>query len=81
MRLNGILPAEATSGAMRIVLNDRHALLVEQHHGILSFDSDCIRLRAKSGYLTVRGKALTISSYGNSTLAIAGSIDSLVFTP
>lgn len=81
MRLNGILPAEATSDALRIVLNDRHALLVEQHQGILSFDQDCIRLRGKGGYLTVRGERLALSSYGDAAAAIAGRIDSIVFTP
>ena len=29
MRLNGFLPAEATSGAMRVVLTAQSALLVE----------------------------------------------------
>ena len=64
MRLNGFLPAEATSGAMRVVLTAQSALLVEQHQGILSFDPSCIRLRTKNGYLTIDGQNLALSSYG-----------------
>ena len=69
MRLNGFLPAEATSGAMRVVLTAQSALLVEQHQGILSFDPSCIRLRTKNG------------SYGAQDAAITGQIRRLEFTP
>ena len=81
MRLNGMLPAEATSGAMRVVLTAQSALLVEQHQGILSFDPSCIRLRTKNGYLTIDGQNLALSSYGAQDAAITGQIRRLEFTP
>ena len=81
MRLTGFLPAEATSGDMRIVLTAQRALLVEQHRGILSFDPSCIRLRTGNGYLTVGGCALALSAYGAQDAAITGQIQRLEFTP
>ena len=73
MRLNGFLPAEATTA--------QSALLVEQHQGILSFDPSCIRLRTKNGYLTIDGQNLALSSYGAQDAAITGQIRRLEFTP
>ena len=81
MRLNGFLPAEATSDAMRVVLTAQSALLVEQHQGILSFDPSCIRLRTKNGYLTIGGQCLALSSYGAQDASITGRIQRLEFTP
>ncbi len=81
MRFHGILPAEATSHALRIVLSGRNALLVEQHRGLMTYDDSCVRLRSENGFITISGQALSISQFGEDDALISGRIDSLEFTP
>lgn len=52
--------------------NDR--LLVERHRGILSYGTECIRVAATYGILTVTGADLRLCCMSRSQLVIRGSI-------
>lgn len=79
MRLNGILPPEATSGASRAVLSGRKSLLVEQHNGILSYDDACVRLRTAAGLMTISGAELCVDAYTSADIRVTGRIDAVSF--
>lgn len=81
MRLNAILPPEATSKASRIVLTDTSHLLIEQHEGLFSYDDNCIRVRLHERMLTVSGSHLTIQQFSAEDICIRGDIRSLEVSP
>lgn len=49
-------------------------LLVEQHRGIVSYGSECIRIAAISGFLVVEGEGLRLCCMSRSQLVIRGKI-------
>ena len=49
-------------------------MLVEQHKGLFSYDTDRIRIRTTRGLLTVTGEKLTIVYFGTQDLLISGKI-------
>lgn len=81
MRLNAILPPEATSHTSRIVLTDASHLLIEQHEGLFSYDDNCIRVRLHERMLTVSGLRLCIRQFSADDICIQGEIHALEFTP
>lgn len=80
MRLNSILPPEATTRASRIVLTDLQHLLIEQHKGLFSYDEECIRVQLQGQMLSVRGEALGIQQFSADDICIQGKIYSLEFS-
>ena len=79
MRLNTILPPEATSNLSRIVLTSDSHLLIEQHKGLFSYDENCIRVRLADRMLFINGESLRISEFSAQDICIQGEIRSLEF--
>ena len=77
MRLSGIAPEEVRRDTPRIILTGREEVLVEQHGGLFSYESRCIRLRTRMGLLTVTGEGLVISHFGAHDALIRGRVDGL----
>ena len=77
MRWNGIAPEEVCRDTPRIVMTGREEVLVEQHGGLFSYETRCIRLRTKLGLLTVTGEGLVISHFGAQDVLIRGRVDAL----
>ena len=75
MRLNGIAPEEVCRDTPRIILTGRKEVLVEQHGGLFSYETRCIRLRTRMGLLTVTGEGLVISHFGAQDALIRGRVD------
>ncbi|MBQ6804153.1 MAG: YabP/YqfC family sporulation protein [Clostridia bacterium] len=61
----------------RIILSGGEELLLEQHGGLFSYDSKCIRIRTGAGLLTVEGEKLVIEYFGVQDLMIRGKIHAL----
>ena len=74
MRGKSFAPPEARSEAPRVVITGRQEVLIEQHAGLFSYETKCIRVRTKAGLLTVTGKDLVISYFGMQDLLIRGLI-------
>lgn len=55
----------------------RDRLLVEQHKGIVSYGTECIRISATFGELVVEGKDLRLCCMSRSQLVIRGRLESL----
>ena len=49
-------------------------VLVEQHRGIQSYGTECIRIRTTYGVLVVEGEGLRLCCMSRSQLVIRGSI-------
>lgn len=75
----GGLPPETVTGAPRAVLYGRTRVLVEQHAGLLSFDSALVALKTGRGVLRVRGKGLRITHFGAQDTLVEGDILSVAF--
>lgn len=52
-------------------------LLVEQHRGILSYGTECIRIAATCGVLVVEGEDLRLCCMSRSQLVIRGKLRSV----
>ena len=52
-------------------------VLVEQHRGIVSYGTECIRIGTTYGFLVVEGTQLRLCCMSRSQLVIRGSIQSL----
>lgn len=49
-------------------------LLVEQHHGIVTYGAECIRIAATYGLLVVEGENLQLCCMSRSQLVIRGTL-------
>lgn len=74
MRGKSFAPPEARSETPRVVITGREEVLIEQHAGLFSYETKCIRVRTKAGLLAVTGKDLVISYFGMQDLLIRGRI-------
>lgn len=52
-------------------------VLVEQHRGIVSYGTECIRIGASYGFLVVEGDELHLCCMSRAQLVIRGRIQSL----
>lgn len=72
-----LAPREVQSRQPRIVLSGREEVLIEQHAGLFSYDTGCIRIRTKAGMVTVAGENLVISFFGIQDVLIRGKVESI----
>lgn len=73
-----IVPPEICSRAPRMILTGGEEVLIEQHAGLISYESRCIRIRTGAGAVTVQGEALVIAYFGLQDLLIRGKIHQLL---
>ena len=78
MRGLNFIPPEIGSDVPRMILSGREELLIEQHGGLFSYESKCIRIRTKMGVVTVNGENLVIQYFGLQDLLIRGKISGLL---
>ena len=70
----GLLPDEVMTGKARVVLMAGEGALVEQHRGLISYETDNIRFRVKGGQTAILGKNLVITSFGAFDARVQGEI-------
>jgi len=75
MKLNAIAPPEVGRGAARIILTGREEVVIEGHKGLFSYETKCIRIRSRSGLVTVSGQELVIDHLGVQDLLIHGRVE------
>ena len=75
MKINEIAPPEVGKGAARIILTGREEVVIEGHKGLFSYETKCIRIRSKSGLVTVSGQDLIIDHLGVQDLLIHGKVE------
>lgn len=77
--MNGFFsPAsQAVSNQPRIVMTGRTEVLIEQHKGLFSYETRCIRVRTKEGLIMVKGEEMVIAFFGVQDLLIQGHISAI----
>lgn len=68
------LPGEALSGELKISVTAGKRALVENHRGILSFESSLVTVSARRGRVILRGEGLYIAAMSEQWLLICGKI-------
>jgi len=71
------LPTEAAIGDMKLIVVGSRRALVENHRGILSFESACVSVAAKKGRLVFRGDGLHLAAMSSDCLMICGKIQTV----
>ncbi|MBR1585549.1 MAG: YabP/YqfC family sporulation protein [Clostridia bacterium] len=75
MHLLSFAPPQVRSDCPRLVMTGRDEVLIEQHTGLFSYETKCIRVRTRDGLWTVTGEKLVIAYFGVRDLLIQGKID------
>lgn len=73
------LPQEIMLNLPRITLIGNVQCYIENHHGIIEYSTERIRLALKIGELIVSGRDLTIRYLANEEIAIDGDIEKLQY--
>lgn len=73
------LPQDIVLGTPMLSMQGNTQLVIENHRGLLQYDSDNIRVRTKFFTVQVEGKALNIKEYRKDLLIIKGTIERMQF--
>ena len=73
------IPKEVITGLPKISVVGNCELYLENHSGIIQYTCERIRLRTKTGELTICGKCLTLTGLTRDTLTINGEIKSITY--
>ena len=73
------VPAEAFSGTPRIMVTGARRVLVENHRGLLRYESDIIEISGGKVMLRVRGEDMELVVMRRSDMLIEGTIFSAEF--
>ena len=75
MHFRDMAPPEVAGDAARIILTGREEVLLEGHGGLFSYETKAVRVRTKSGLITVSGDQLVIDHFGPWDMLIRGRVD------
>lgn len=73
------LPQDIILGVPLLSMQGNSELMIENHRGLLQYDSDEIRVRTKTFTVQVIGRKLTIQEYRKDVLIIRGKIERMQF--
>lgn len=73
------LPKDVIMNLPRIIVVGKEEITIENHKGILSFNSNMVKINSGIGTVIVEGKNFEILFMGGSTLTIGGKFESIVY--
>ena len=73
------LPQDIVLGVPILTMQGNTELLIENHRGLLQYDTDEIRVRTKTFTVQIEGKELNIQEYRKDLLIIRGRIERMQF--
>ena len=73
------LPQDISLGVPLLSLQGNSELMIENHRGLLQYDSNEIQVRTKTFTIQVTGRKLTIQEYRKDVLIIRGKIERMQF--
>ncbi|GFZ30910.1 sporulation protein YqfC [Clostridium zeae] len=73
------LPRDIVLNIPKIVITGDNEIIIENHKGIISFDSSEIKINSKVGTITLDGVNLEILFIGGNTITISGKFKSLIY--
>ena len=71
------VPGEAALGVPRVTVTGGHKVHIENHRGLLEYETDRITVNAAGLLVRVRGDGLEISAMSDMELVVTGSIISV----
>jgi len=77
MSMEELFPKEVTSGVPQMTLTGQERLHVEQHRGLIAYQSELIEFRTDVGLLKVQGAGMRFRLYTSAEAIITGRIDSV----
>ncbi len=69
------IPLDTVAEWPRIVLNANRGVLVENHRGVIEYDTKVVRINTKPGELRIAGENLTLVSAVKDEIVIEGKIE------
>lgn len=72
-------PREVTTKAPLVTLTGRERLQVEQHMGLVDYETENIVLRTSAGLMRISGAGMVFQRYSAQEAVVTGRIDSEVF--
>lgn len=73
------LPSDALSGTVKLTVSGRRRLLIENHHGIITYEDSIISVACGNMNVTVRGDELSLYAMDREDMLIKGRILSIEF--
>ena len=73
------IPKDVALGSATITITGESEISIENHKGILEYTDSIIRVRTKSGKISIKGFHLLVDSYSNDEMIIKGNIESVEF--
>lgn len=73
------LPKEVVLDLPKLTLLGNHELFLENHRGIIEYDTSKVRVGIKNGEIVIRGSRLQIRNMVQQELSVIGSIESVEF--
>lgn len=73
------LPQDTLSDTPRMAMIGNHRLIIENHHGIVHFSNDLVRLALTNGELEVSGSELVIRAIWTEEIRIEGTIRNITY--
>lgn len=74
------LPKDVILDLPRLTVVGREQLMIENHRGIASFDTECVIVGFRGGQIRVTGQQMKIASIDEEEILLAGSIDCIAFS-
>lgn len=73
------LPDDALAGTVKLTVNGRRKVLVENHKGIINYEENLIAVDCGSMKINIRGDGLSLSAMDRDDMLIKGRILSIDF--
>ena len=71
------LPPDALAGAVKLTVNGRRRVLIENHFGVKEYSRERIAVKVKYGFVCVCGCGLELIRMTREQLVISGRIDAV----
>lgn len=71
--LKSSLPEDALTGAARITLHGNSTALIEGQRGVVEMCGTCIRLKSRSGVVSIRGNGLMLKELSVDAAMVQGA--------
>lgn len=73
------LPLDVIVGVPKVTITGNKEIIIENHKGVESFESNCLKLNSKIGKIVVNGQDLEILFIGGDTITLGGRFKSLEY--
>ncbi|NLY55397.1 MAG: sporulation protein YqfC [Firmicutes bacterium] len=73
------LPEEVVLNLPKVTVVAGVQVIIENHLGIILYQPDCLRIRARGGELRLEGQRLSIASISATEIVVDGRVSSLAF--